>query len=63
MDFHDRPRLSGDRRRPSPAAPLSCDRGGPVHKIDRILVELLDQYRIRYPELRAAIVHTSAEGA
>ena len=61
MQFPNRPRLDGDRRRLRPAAPLSCDRGGPVHKIDDVLTELLDQYRVRFPELQVAVVHTPAE--
>lgn len=60
MEFNEQSRFSGDRRRLTPLAPLSCDRGGPVHKIDDILTELLDQYRVRFPELRVAIVHTPA---
>jgi hypothetical protein len=61
MQFPDRFRFDGDRRRLPPAAPLSCDRGGQVHRIDDILTELLDQYRVRFPELRVAVVQTSAD--
>ncbi len=60
MQFPDRPRLDDDRRRLPPTAPLSCDRGGPVHKIGDVLTELLDQYRARFPELQVAVVRTPA---
>ena len=46
MQLPDRTGLHCNCRRLPPAAPLSCDRGGPVRKIDDILTELLDQYRI-----------------
>ena len=60
MQLPDRPGLDGNCRRLPPTAPLSCDRGGPVRKIDDVLAELLDQYRVRFPELQVAIVHTPA---
>jgi len=60
MHFLERPRLGVDRRRLSPAAPKSCDRGGSVQKIDDVLTELFDHYRARFPELQVAVVHTPA---
>ena len=60
MHFPDRVGIDGDRRRLPPTAPLSCDRGGPLHKIDEVLTELLDQYRVRFPELQVSVVHTPA---
>jgi hypothetical protein len=62
MQFPDRFTCNQERRRSlAPAAPLSCDRGGPVHRMDEILAELIDQYRTRFPELRLAVVQTATE--
>jgi hypothetical protein len=58
MQLPDRFREGDLRRRLAPTAPLSCERGGPVQKIDQLLEELLYQYRERFPEFRLAVVQT-----
>jgi hypothetical protein len=59
MQISARFRYLRDDRELPPHAPLSCDRGGPVRKIDDVLTELIGQYRARFPELRLAVVQTA----
>jgi hypothetical protein len=48
-----------DRQERRATSPLNCERGGPVHKIDEVLAELLGQYRAKFPELRLSVVQTT----